>query len=188
MSTAHLHTAEEFLANEPWCQRLRGIFAIHDKEKRGFLTVSDIVKSTKKFEDASKADPILLEKLSKEMMNYYGAMGITEGAKVTEEEFLQHSAKFAAEEIAKKDKGVIKKMSDAYFDVLDVHNDGGITLNEWKAAMKASDFDEESAQMMFKLADTNQNGKLERNELNDFQYNYFCQIGNSNSNSEGPSE
>ena len=63
------------------------------------------------------------------------------------------------------DGSLILLLSNSYYDVLDVNNDGVISPQELKTMMKAFDVPQEAAYTFFETADTNHSGDLDRVQL-----------------------
>ena len=71
------------------------------------------------------------------------------------------------------DKALLEQLTDAFFDIMDVNNDGTVTLDELKIFMRARGLDPNGAEAWFKLADRDRNGKVERQELFRYEFDFW---------------
>ena len=109
---------------------------------------------------------------------------MTQGKRLSKEEFLQQAAKAAESEADRKKRGkqtLLSKVHNAYFDVIDKSHDCFMILDEYKLTMKINGLGSEAAEAAFKLVDKNGNGKVEHRELIEHQLNFWLTIDDKNS-------
>lgn len=169
-------SAQEFLRSPNWVHRIEAIFAQLDVDKSGYLSLEDWELTISNIEKEINPDPKLLEALRTRMVEYCAAMGLTRGKRLTKEEYVKEMAKMAADEVAKRKRGeepLLFKVNHAFYDVVDTNHDGHVTLDEYKAILRAWRFGPEAAEESFRVIDTNKNGKIERSELNHHEFNFW---------------
>ena len=173
---------EDYLKNDKWVGRVKGVFVILDKNKKGYLSQEDFTIMADRLAEAVPDRPEEVAKLRKVIIqDYCTALGITEGVKVNnDDKFMQQVAVFVAKEMNAHMKGeetVIAKIDNAMLDVLDQNHDGTVSFDEYKAVTAAAGFDsEETARASFDMLDKNKNGKIERKECIEANFKFWCNL------------
>lgn len=171
-------SAEEFLQSASWVHRIGEVFVLLDTNKNGYLSLEDYELSTSKLAKVAEPDHKLLTVLRTRMEEFCTALGLTRGKRLTKEEYVKATAKLAEEEVARKKRGeelLLFKYKHAVYDVVDMNHDGCVTLDEYKKVFGAL-VGGEHAEASFKMLDKNNNGKIERSELNQHDYNFWYTI------------
>lgn len=168
--------ADEYLKSEKWVSNAKEFFVSTDLNKNGVVSLEDFELWIDNIKKMVNPDPSLLAKLKKVLNEYTSALGLKPGVKLTSDQFVQALAKFTAEEKAKGDDMLQKKMNHAWYDVVDTNHDGTISLDEYRKVMKACNYPEETADYVFKMIDANHDGKLSRKELSDHEVKFFFAV------------
>ena len=175
-------SADDYMKNAVWVNRIRGFFTRMDQNKNGFIEAADFeILLNNLARETKQADPKVHEKLRKVLMEkHIVAMGITPGKKLTKEEYVKNMAKMAAVEHGKRMRGEklsLAEVNDAMYDVMDTNRDGTVSLGEFTTVMKiAYSCDDKEAEATFRRMDTNKNGKLEREELTDYELKFWFDL------------
>ena len=152
------------------------MFQLIDFNKNGFLSPDDMhlwVNNIEK-ELQPQPDAKLIAKLREEMVVYTAAMGLLPGKESNREQFVKDMAAMGVREVAKHKKGeqtLLERVNNAWYDVVDTNHDEAITSEEYQAIAKACNLGDVGE--FFKTLDKNKNGKLERKELNDYEFNQW---------------
>ena len=160
------------------------MFVSLDTNKDGFLSLEDWQLWADNIEKEVKPAAHLMKALRAQTKEYCAAMGIVRGTKATKNEFLKGIAAMAVTEKAKKERGeetALHKLNNAFYDIVDANHDGCVTLDEWKIILRACNFDVSAADETFKVIDKNKNGKIERNELSDAEFNFWYTLDDAGS-------
>jgi Ca2+-binding EF-hand superfamily protein len=173
--------ADEYLKNPLWVHRMEMIFPSMDRNKSGYLEREDWELWINNLEKAStNPDPALMDNLRKALYEYCDGLGLKKGTKLLKDEFIRNAASFIASERAKKKRGeeepLIFKLNNALFDMVDTNHDGTISLDEFRVIMTACNQDPGTAEATFRIMDTNKNNRIERQELNEHQFNFWCDL------------
>ena len=162
--------------NPVWVKRMEDYFDRLDLNKNGFLTIEEIEKWASKMHGLCKATPQEIENLGAKLREFWGEIGLLPGKQLSKKEFIQGLSNLGRDELERKsnnEKTLYEKLNDAFYDVVDINNDGTVTLEEVSTVKKACDLDPKGAEAWFKMADKNKNGKIEREELNRCEFNFF---------------
>ena len=173
--------ANDFLKNPLWVHRVQEAFSLVDLNKNGYIELDDWDLWVRNMERVTnfKADPVLIDKLREVMHEYCAGFKVKKGTRVMKDQFVVNFAVFAASERAKKKRGeepLLFKLNNAYFDVVDANHDGCVTLEEYRKVTIACNFDPSTADETFKLIDLNRNNKVERKELNEFEFKFWFEV------------
>ena len=171
-------TEDDYISNSGWVTRIKGFFDQVDQNKIGTIEVANFATMLDHIHREIKPDPAVYEHLRRVILEeHIVAMGVTPGKKLTKDEYIKNMAKMAGEEHSKRMKGEkmsLAKVNDALFDVFDLNHDGVVTLEEFKVVMRiVYGCNDEEAEASFRLIDTNKNGTIEREELTDYEINYW---------------
>ena len=174
--------ADKFLGNPEWVQRIEKLFDTMDLNKNSYLELVDWLQMVRNIEKETKADAALIAKLEEAMREYCAGMGLTPGKKSTREQFVKDMAAFAVSERSKKAAGeqpLLFKANNAWHNVVDTNHDGYLTLDEYRIIARACNLKVATADAMFARIDTNKDGKVPKDELNEAEYRYWYEIGAS---------
>ena len=168
--------ANEYLKNELWVHRMQEAFTLLDVNKNGYLELEDFEISTRNLQREAKAGDALVDNLRKAVHEFCAGFGLKKGMKLTKDEWLPKFSAFVVSECARKQRGeepLLFKVNNAEFDIVDTNRDGFVTLEEYRVLVKAWNYDPDTADETFKLMDTNKNNKLERAELNEYDFKFW---------------
>ena len=177
-----IRSEDDYMNNAAWVARIKGFFDCVDYNKNGTIEVADFTAMMDKLKrEIKQADPKLLENFRQVVMDeHIVAMGITPGKKLTNDEYVKNMAKMAVEEHAKRVRGEkmsLAKVNDAMYDLCDVNHDGTVTLDEFTNVMTIMyGCDAKEAEATFHRIDTNKNGKIEREELTDYELKFWFDL------------
>ena len=168
--------ASDFLKNPLWVHRTQALFTLLDLNKNGSIELDDWQLWVQNIKRETKANPALIEKLQKAMTEFCAGMGVKKGTKATKDQFVRNFAALAVSECAKKKRGeepLLNKLNNAYFDAVDTNHDGCVTRDEFRTVLKACNMDPSTADETFKVIDANKNNKIERDEFNEHEFNFW---------------
>lgn len=171
-------TAEEFLQNPAWIERLEEAFVRLDTKKNGYLTLEDWELWVDNIDREIKPAPHSVAALRDRTVEYCAAIGIVRGSRFTKEQFIKKFAALAVVERGKKLRGeetILHKVNNAWFDVVDTNHDGHVTFDQCRAIMKACNqlYDPSTADELLESIDKNKNGKIERADLIDTEFKFW---------------
>ena len=109
-----------------------------------------------------------VEKMREAVKIFFFNKGVDPVHGLLRENWVEANRVFAEAERERERRGepsLIAMLSNAYYDVLDDDGDGTVDIDELKTMMKAFDVPQEAAYSFFEKADTDNSGKLERDEL-----------------------
>ena len=165
-------TEQEFLGNKEWVKKIKEHFTYLDTNKNGLLSVEDWILMV----DNLKAILGMAEekfKLVREAhINLASRLGAKPGVQLTQEEFVQTAAKFAANE--DESRACLKEVTHVLFDVLDTNKDGTISLVEYTKLLQSCNIpDPEIAKAVFDSIDADHDGKIQIKELYDLSKKFW---------------
>lgn len=166
----------DLMKNRLWVRRIGELFDSLDLNKNGFLTLDEFLQWAENLQIACKATKSEITNLRIELRQFWGAVGFMPGVQVTKLQFTQGFSRLAQDEVERKvagDTTLLEQLTNAFFDIMDVNNDGSVTLSELQIFMKARGMDPKGAESWFKLADRNRNGKVERKELFRYEFDFW---------------
>ncbi|XP_031565692.1 aequorin-1-like [Actinia tenebrosa] len=170
-------TTEIDLTRNPiWVKRVEGLFDTMDVNGNGLLSISEILKWADNLEKACKATPKEIKSLREALQMMWGVVGLVPGVELDKKQFVKGFNRLAKGELkrhAEHKTTLHNRQNNAFFDVIDVNNDGTVSLDEVKTMMKACNYDEDAAEAWFNAADTNRDGRIDRNELNKVEFEYW---------------
>ena len=170
------HTEDDYLKNEEWVTRIKASFDIIDINKNGYVEEDDWRRWVENIKREVNPEAKLLENLNQAMTNYIKAFGGEPGKKFNKDEYVKLMAKLGAIETTRRSKGektLGEDLNNAWYDIVDKNHDGCVTMDEFKAIMKACNIGEAMAEQRFNAIDKNKNGKVERSELSEFQFKFW---------------
>ena len=157
-----------------------------DLNKNGFLTIDEMLQWAANMQEMCKASDLEMTNLRIQLQQFWGAVGLKPGVKMTKDDFIQGMNRFAQDDLDRKQEGqttLHEQLNNAFFDVMDINNDGTVTLDELKIMMKACNMDPSGAESWFNAADCNKDGKVERQELNRCGFDFWFRAAESEENS-----
>ena len=171
---------DRYLKNEKWVERIRGVFEAMDKNKNGYFTREEWFIVVDRLAKAVPDRPDELAKARKLMEDFCEELGLTGGAKVDQDKYVQLVAVFAVKQMNASMKGeetVYDKLVNAMFDVVDHNHDGTISWEEYKTVTAAGEMiSVEAARAGFDMLDKNKNGKIERKEYTDSNVKFWYNL------------
>ncbi|XP_022795320.1 obelin-like [Stylophora pistillata] len=166
----------ELIKRRPWVKRIGDYFDALDLNQNGFLTQDEFLQLAENLQSMCKATPLEITNSRIELCQFWSAVGFMPGQKITKSQFTEGFNRLARDEVERKeagDKALLEQLTDAFFDIMDVNNDGTVTLDERKIFMKARSLDPNAAEDWFKLADRDRNGRVERQELFKYEFDFW---------------
>lgn len=175
-----MSTKQDFLSNAAWVKRVGELFSATDVNKNGFVKRADFQAFVDNLEKLTQNErPDLIKKAREVVMEFADSLGVKEGVKLTKEEYIEGMAALAVEQSAKLKRGetsLTVKLNNAFYDVVDVNHDGTISLEEYKLILKAFNIDESAAAEGYATLDKNQDGKLNRQKMNEAETNFWWSL------------
>ena len=115
-------TVADYLNNSAWVARIKGFFDHVDQKKNGTIEAEDFAVILDHINREVKPDPKVYENLRQVTMEeHIVAMGLTDGKKVTKDEYIKNMAEMAVVEHGKRIRGEkmsLAKVNDAIFDII----------------------------------------------------------------------
>ena len=144
----------------------------------GYVSLEDWMLWVENIEKDISPDSKLVDRLRKSMEEFCGprGIGLTSGMKITRDIFVKDiMVRFAVAEGSKKLRKdtLVFQMCDAWYDVVDTTDDGMVTIDEYKKAMKARNYDESVAEEAFTLLDKDKDGKVERFKMIESEFHFW---------------
>lgn len=162
--------------NPTWVKQMEEYFDSVDLNKNGFLTIEEILKWAEKMRVLCKATPQEIKNLEAGLREFWGTVGLVPGKRLNKRQFVRGVSQLGRSELEKKsrnEKTLHEKLSNAFFDVMDINNDGTVSLEELRTILIATDMDPSGAEPWFNMADANENGKVERSELIKSEFDFW---------------
>ena len=179
-------SAEVYKQDQQWVHRIKSFFNLLDYNKNGYIHQGDWERLADNIEKAFKPDPPnLMDRVRETADAYFTAIGIKGERKLTCDEFIEAFSEFAVKERAKKERAkkergeepLLYPMNDAVYDVADTTKDGFVTIEEYRRIFKAGNLPESGADVAFKVAGANSDGKIDRQKLNDYEFEFWFATG-----------
>ena len=174
--------AEAYRGNAKWVSRMEETFTFLDFTKSGHISSASWEHWVDNLEKEVNPGPSLIQNLRDRTREYCDAMGLTSGVSYDQDEFVAKMAELAAVEKARYDKGekiLLMEYDDAWYDAVDSNHDGTISLEEYLKVMKACNIDKQTATREFAVLDTNEDGRIQREELNKQEIKYWYSLEDS---------
>ena len=162
--------------NKLWVNRISEYFDSVDLKKNGFLTIDEILQWAANIRLACKASNLETLNVRLQLRQYWGTIGLKPGVRMTKDRFIQGMNRLARDELERTRRGqetLHEQCNNAFFDIMDINKDGMVTLGQLKILMKACSMDPRGAESWFNAADKNNNGVVERTELNKREFDFW---------------
>lgn len=169
-------TSVDLTQNEMWVNRMGEYFDSLDLDKDGYLTLDEMLQWAENMRILCKASNLEMTNLHTQLRQFWGAVGLRPGVKMEKHAFIQGVNRLAQDELERKRTGqttLHEQLNNAFFDVMDINNDGTVSLDELKIMMKACNMDPSGAESWFNAADYNEDGKIARQELNRCEFDFW---------------
>ena len=169
-------TSVDLTKNKMWVNRMGQYFDSVDLNKNGYLTLDEMLQWAENMRVLCKASDSEMANLRKQLQQFWGAVGLRAGVKMEKNAFIQGLNRLAQDELERKRTGqttLHEQLNNAFFDVMDINNDGTVSLDELKIVMKACNMDPGGAESWFNAADYNKDGKVQRQELNRCEFDFW---------------
>ena len=131
----------DLIKNPRWVKRIEQYFDSVDLNKNGYLTIDEFMQWAENMRVLCKATDSEMTELKEQLKIFWGAVGVKPGKGIPKDEFIQGMNHLARDELDRQKRGVKtlhEQLNNAFFDVMDVNNDGKVTLDELK--VRASSF------------------------------------------------
>ena len=151
-------TAQDYLGNTKWVEKMKQGFTFHDRNKNGYLSEGEFLLWVDNLKQALNPDPQDVERLRASCLKLSAVLGAKPGGKLSQDEFLKGAAEFAANKESHK---VLDEMEEAYYAVMDINKDGKLSLEEYIKVGEAGKMSAEMAKVKFDTMDKNHNGKID---------------------------
>lgn len=154
--------------NPKFQERVLQSFDHADRNRDGLLLMSEVLQYADTLKTLTNKSDADVKPLRDVLREFYGACGVTETG-IKREDWVEKISVFVARErelmnADRHDEMLLRKLSDTFFNVIDVNKDGSISINELIIMAKAYEWPVDQVPHFFKMADKNQNGKIEREE------------------------
>lgn len=172
--------ADEFLNDPHWVHRVTSFFNLLDFDKKGYIQQADWERWVDNIAKEINPDPHLIDRLRKTSEDYFGAIGIKKGTRLNCDEYVKAFSEFAVRERTKKKRGDIPFLypwNDSVYDVADTNHDGFVSLEEYRKIFTACGLPESAADQAFVVVDVNGDGRIDRDELNNYEYKFWFTTG-----------
>lgn len=133
-----LNMAVDLTKNPVWVSRMGANFDTVDADKTGTVDIDEFLQWAENMRDLCKATDAEMTNLREQLKKFWGATGLKPGIEMTKEKFLQGLNSLAQGELDRKRKGektLHEQLNNAFFDVMDINNDGTVTLDELKVRL-----------------------------------------------------
>ena len=147
--------------------RLYKRFDTFDKDSDNVMTLPEVLLWADRIKVVFDATDEQVDGLRSAIGTFFRAVGVTNEG-LSRENWVEANQVFAEAEFERTRRGeecLVALLSNAYFDVLDVDNNGTVSFEELRNMMKVFDIPEEAAYTFFERADVNHDGKLQRKEM-----------------------
>lgn len=178
-------TAVDLTKNKKWLARIEGEFDAMDVNKNGYVSVEEILKWSDNMRDLCNVTPGEVDALHQSLKDFYGAAGLLPGKQVTKSEFVEGVNRLGQAELERKKQGeatLHEKLCDAFYNVMDINDDGTVSIDEVKTIVKARNMNEEKAEEWFNMADKNKSGRVERQEMVKVEFDIWFRPEDDNEN------
>ena len=166
----------KLVKNPIFIQRMEDYFDSLDLNKNGFLTIDEIQQWATNLQEKCEATPDEVSNLRTNLYQFWGAVGLIPGKEVNKQDFVRGIARLGQAELERQKNNEItlhSKLNNSFFDVMDINSDGTVSLEELRLMMEACNKDPGEAESWMAAVDTNKNGKVEREELNKFEFDFW---------------
>ena len=175
-----VRTVDDYINNATWVTRIEGFFDLIDEKKNGTIEHAHFTNMLENINRELQPDPKCYENLRQVVMEHTAAMGVTSESTLTKDEYVKNMANMAVVEHRKRmngEKTSLAKFNDAFYDALGTTRDGVVTLEEFRTVMKvAYGCDAKEADATFRRIDTDNDGKVERKKLTDYEFNHWFDL------------
>lgn len=163
--------------NKKWVTAMEEYFDVIDINKNGYICIEEVLKWSDNMKELCKVTSDEVKNFQDSLKEFYEAIGLLPEKHVTKQEFVEGVNRLSEVELKRKRSGeetLHEKLGNAMFDVVDTNDDGTVTLDEVKTAMKVFNvMDEAKAEGWFNKADKNENGRVERKELIKIDFDFW---------------
>ena len=160
--------------NDYWKKKFRRAVQVRDTNQNGFITRADFELLVNRCKKLDISTPICIERFTPYVLKLCDSFGLVdESVKLSYDEF---EDKWIAAYMKESDTG--KKLFGAMFRVLDIDEDGFISLEEWTAHNKVMGIDAAHARASFDAIDTNHDQKISEDEFVKYHLEYFLSTEN----------
>lgn len=157
--------------------RLYRRFDTFDLDGDNKMTMKEVLFWPDRMKELVGASEEQIETMRQAVRKMFGACGVTDEG-LCREDWVEANQVFAEAERQRKKRGeqsLVALLGNSYFDVLDKNGDGLVGLDELKTMMRAFQVPQEAAYTFFDKADTNKNGKLEREEMHNLFHKFWLE-------------
>lgn len=165
------------LAKNPiFIQRMEDYFDSIDLNKNGLLAIEEIQQWATNLQEKCQSTPEKVNRLRENLNEFWGAIGLLPGKEINKHEFVLGIARLGESELQRQRNNEVtlhSKLNNSFFDIMDINNDGTVSLEELKIMMEACNKNSTEAESWMTAVDTNKNGRVERDELNKFEFDFW---------------
>jgi len=157
--------------------RLYRRFDTFDKDSDGIMTITEVLYWAERMKTLCQASEDDIEKVRDALRAFFKGCGLNEEG-LHRENWVEANQTFAEAERERRkhgDPSLVDKLGNAYYDVLDEDGDDLVSLPELKRMMNIFRVPEEAAYTFFEKADTNQDGKLQREEMHALFHKFWLE-------------
>lgn len=156
--------------------RLYRRFDTFDKNSDGFMTIEEVLYWADRMKCLCQANDEEVEDVRGAIKCFFEFCGLNPS--LHRENWVEANQAFAEMERERKRRGdpsIVALLGNAYYDVLDEDGDNLVSLPELKRMMNVFRVPEEAAYTFFLKADTDKNGKLEREEMHALFHKFWLE-------------
>ena len=165
------------LINDPrWVQRMEKYFSFIDKNSIGNISIVEIQNWATNMETFCKPTPNKMVKLRAQLYTFWGNIGLKPNILMTKEAFVENVNRLGMEEIKRRKHGLptlLENCNNAWFDVVDMNDDGRLQLHELEGVMKATGMNPQGASAWLKHLSREDDGCIHRSEFVESEHNFW---------------
>ena len=164
----------ELRKNDFWKRKVHRAVEVRDRNKNGFIERSDFQMVIQRYKDlpAGTVTEEHIKALTESLMVSCDLFGLTDDTKkLTYDEFKEvwlDSKTFVTEKL--------EKIFHAMFGIIDINQNGFLSLDEWIVHYKSYGIDVAHAPASFEAMDTNHNGKITKDEFIAYHMEFFFSV------------
>ena len=154
-----------------WNKKFQRAMEVRDIDRNGFIERSDFQKMEQRYRDLPGVSEKKIKALAETITGMCDRVGLTGDTQKMSYEAFKEKWLSAKSQLEKE--GKLHTVGPKMFDVIDINENGAITLDEWTLHYKCYGIDTAHAPASFEAIDTNRNGKITRDEFAAYYDEFF---------------